>query len=208
MSIRRRLTIWYSLFLLVGFGIMSLLSARNAHLSGIVFSFVLSSMLTRGASLQLSKRMEAAIQRVDTQVSGVLLPIILTVLISSVTIAGPFAGFNRFEPSVFPVEAVTWLENHPQPGRMFNAFDWGGYILLHLWPEHKTFIESHTDVTGEATQKYETIITLSDGWHDLFEQYNIAWAIIPPDWPLAEELKMRGWQTVYQDQTSIILVRK
>jgi hypothetical protein len=195
-------------FLLVGFGIMSLLSARNAHLSGIIFPFVLSSAYVRGTGLQLFKRMETAIQRMDAQVSGVLLPIILTVLISSVIIAGPLVGFNRFEPSVFPVEAVAWLENHPQSGRMFNAFDWGGYILLHLWPEQKTFIESHTDVTGEATQKYETIITLSDGWQDLFEQYNITWAIIAPDWALTKELKMQGWKTVYQDQTSIILVRK
>jgi hypothetical protein len=106
------------------------------------------------------------------------------------------------------VDAVRWLEMHPQPGRMFNAFDWGGYILLHLWPEQKTFIESHTDVTGEATQKYETIITLQDSWQGILEQYDIKWAIIPPSWPLADELKAQKWQTVYQDQITVILVNR
>jgi hypothetical protein len=90
---------------------------------------------------------------------------------------------------------------------MFNAFDWGGYILFHLWPDQKTFIESQTDVTGEATQKYERVITLQDGWQEIFDEYNITWALIPPDWPLATELIRQGWETAYQDQTALILVR-
>jgi hypothetical protein len=91
---------------------------------------------------------------------------------------------------------------------MFNAFDWGGYILFHLWPEQKVFIESQTDVTGEVTRQYETVITLQEGWQDLFRQYNITWAILPPDWPLTSELKAQGWQTAYQDQTAVILVQR
>jgi hypothetical protein len=153
-------------------------------------------------------RIEATLRQMESQIKGFTLPIILTILISAVMLAGPYAGFNRFEPSVFPVEAVRWLETHPETGRMFNAFDWGGYILLHLWPEQKTFIESHTDVTGEATQKYETIITLQAGWQELFEQYDVAWAIIPPTWELSAELKAQGWETAYQDQTAVILVKE
>jgi hypothetical protein len=91
---------------------------------------------------------------------------------------------------------------------MFNAFDWGGYILLYLWPEQKTFIESHTDVTGEATQKYETIIALQEGWQEIFEAYDIAWVIVPPEWPLVRELAAQGWQAIYQDQTAIILLKE
>jgi hypothetical protein len=91
---------------------------------------------------------------------------------------------------------------------MFNAFDWGGYILLHLWPDQKTFIESQTDVRGEATQKYETVITLQEGWQEIFEAYDIRWAILPPEWPLARELADWGWESVYQDQTAIILLKR
>lgn len=195
-------------FLLAGFGLMSLLSARNAHLSGVVFPFVLAIALAPRTSLQPLASIEAVIQKLDTQVSGMILPAILTVLISSILVVGPLAGYNRFEPSVFPVEAVRWLETHPQAGRMFNAFDWGGYILLHLWPEQKTFIESHTDVTGEATQKYERVVTLQEGWQEIFEQYNIAWSILPPGWELTNELRAQGWKTVYKDPTAVILVRE
>ena len=195
-------------FLIAGFGAMSLLSARNAHLAGVVFPFVLSSTLERNIEVQPLRALEAIIRVMEGQVRGVVLPIVLTILLSALVLAGPLAGFNRFEPSVFPVEAITWLEDHPQTGRMFNAFDWGGYILLHLWPGQKTFIESHTDVTGEATQKYEKVITLQQGWQRIFEEYNIAWAILAPEWPLAKELKVQGWEIVYQDQTAVILVKR
>ncbi|HEY9528729.1 MAG TPA: hypothetical protein VIR02_16690 [Anaerolineales bacterium] len=194
--------------LLAGFGFMSLLSARNAHLVGLVLPFVLSNAgkgITPSGALAT---LEAAMMKMESEVRGTALPIVLTLLVSAVLLMGPWQSFNRFESRVFPVDAVRWLEMHPQTGRMFNAFDWGGYILLHLWPEQKTFIESHTDVTGEATQKYETIITLQDGWQGILEQYDIKWAILPPDWPLADKLKAQGWETVHQDPTAVILVKR
>ena len=194
-------------FLVAGFGLMSLLSARNAHLVGVVLPFVISIASKGIMGVGTLGTIEATIRKMEGQVKGYTLPILLTILLSVIFLAGPAAGFNRFDPGVFPVDAVGWLETHPQTGRMFNAFDWGGYILLHLWPEQKTFIESHTDVTGEATQKYETIITLQVGWRELFETYDITWAIIPPTWELATELTTQGWRTVYQDQTAVILTK-
>jgi hypothetical protein len=194
-------------FLLAGFGIMSLLSARNAHLAGVVFPFVLSRVLTGATDFQPLERIEATIKQTESQANGRVWPVVIIVLIA-VVMTGPIGKLNRYEPSVFPVDAVRWLEAHPQTGRMFNAFDWGGYILFHLWPEQKTFIDSQMDVTGEATQQYETVIALRVGWQELFEQYGITWAIIPPDWPLAKELIKQGWETAYQDQTAVILVKE
>jgi hypothetical protein len=195
-------------FLVAGFGIMSLLAARNAHLAGVVLPFILSRALEGKEGLPLLTKFEAGIQQIERRVSGGLVPMLLVILCGATLLAGPLAGFNRFEPSVFPVQAVMWLEDHPQEGRMFNAFDWGGYILLHLWPDQKTFIESHTDVTGEATQKYEAVLTLQEGWEKIFEEYSVTWAILPPDWPLTRELTGQGWDTVYEDGTAVILVKK
>jgi hypothetical protein len=194
--------------LLAGFGFMSLISARNAHLVGLVLPWVLSNAGKGITASGAFGTLDAAMLKMESLVRGTVLPVALTLLVSTILLIGPWQGFNRFDSRVFPVDAVRWLEMHPQPGRMFNAFDWGGYILLHLWPEQKTFIESHTDVTGEATQKYETIITLQDSWQGILEQYDIKWAIIPPSWPLADELKAQKWQTVYQDQITVILVNR
>jgi hypothetical protein len=111
------------------------------------------------------------------------------------------------EPA-FPVRAVEWLESHPQPGNMFNNLNWGGYLGLSLWPGQVPFIDSMSDTTGIVTMEYETVITMRTGWQDILEQYNIKWAIIPSEWPLARELKAQGWETAYQDETAVILVQE
>ena len=195
------------IFLLLGFGAMSLLSARNAHLFGVVAPFVLSNGLKGISNIQPFKRMESLINRIESQISGRMVPSLLAVVIS-VPILASAGSFNRFEPTVFPVDAVRWLKENPQPGQVFNAFDWGGYILFHLWPEKKVFIESQTDVRGELTREYEKVITLQNDWQGIFERYDVSWVIIPPQWDLGTELLHIGWEIAYQDSTAIILVRE
>ncbi len=89
---------------------------------------------------------------------------------------------------------------------MFNDLNWGGYLALHLWPGQLTFIDSMADVTGEVTMQYETVITLANGWQDIFEQYDIEWAIIERNSILARELESNyHWNVVYEDGNSVIL---
>ena len=64
------------------------------------------------------------------------------------------------------------------------------------------------DVTGEMTLQYETALTLSAGWEDIFAKYQIEWVILPITEPLASELQNMGWQTLYEDDTAIVLRRK
>lgn len=89
---------------------------------------------------------------------------------------------------------------------MYNDLNWGGYIAFHLWPEQLTFIDSMADVTGEVTMQYEIILTLTDGWQEIFEQHNIEWAIIESNSPLALTLENdQQWRVIYEDDTAVIL---
>jgi hypothetical protein len=117
---------------------------------------------------------------------------------------------NVFDRHFFPVEAVSWLENHPQDGHMFNEFDWGGYLLLRLWPDQQIFMDGHTHIYGEAlTREYEQVLTLSTDWEDILQKYDVDWVIMRSDVPLTKALSaLNDWETVYEDSTAIILVRK
>jgi len=113
---------------------------------------------------------------------------------------------NQFEPDFFPVEAVTWLEANPQSGHVFNEFDWGGYILLTLWPDQQIFMDGWIHVYGEKLiREYEQVITLSNGWETIFDKYQITWAIVRVQAPVAKALESKGWINLYQDKTAIIL---
>jgi len=117
---------------------------------------------------------------------------------------------NVFNARFFPVEAVTWLETHPQTGQMFNEFDWGGYLLLKLWPSYQIFMDGHTHIYGEAlTREYEQVLAQGDGWQNILNKYEVRWAIIRVNTSLARTLALSSeWNTVYKDQTAIIFVRK
>ena len=113
---------------------------------------------------------------------------------------------NTFDPNFFPVNAVTWLQSNPQSGRVFNEFDWGGYMLLRLWPNQQIFMDGHTHIYGEKlTREYEQVITLSKDWESVFDKYQITWAIIRSQSPVAKALESEDWNILYQDKTSIIL---
>jgi hypothetical protein len=200
-------------FLLAGLGLTSLLMARTIPLF-VIACAPIASELTK-ASLtrwkvwdQIEERFSGFGRQSQWHV------ISLAVLFLTVTFfANHYFNKNQtifqFNRQVFPVQAVDWLEIHPQSGRMFNEFNWGGYILYRMWPRQLVFLDSQSDFYGEALMKdYEQVTSTRGDWEILLGKYQVDWAIIPAEWPLAKELKTQGWEMVYQDQTAIILVSK
>ncbi|HEX9838768.1 MAG TPA: hypothetical protein VGA72_05450 [Anaerolineales bacterium] len=115
-----------------------------------------------------------------------------------------------FDERFFPVKATMWLQHHPQRGHMFNEFDWGGYLLLELWPSYQIFMDGHTHIYGEElTREYERVITLDSGWEEILVKYDVAWVIVRADAALERALSASGnWEIAYRDQTAIILIRR
>ena len=71
---------------------MSLLSARNAHLVGLVLPFVLTRASKGIQAPKAPGTIEATIRQMENQVSGYALPILLSILISVMVLAGPSGG--------------------------------------------------------------------------------------------------------------------
>jgi hypothetical protein len=195
-------------FALAGFSMMSLLSARNVHLYGVAAPLLLAGAFAGRQMPACLQKMENLFSSVEKNLRGLAWPMVTTILIGCLVAFGVIGTNNRFAPDMFPVQAVDWLESNPQEGQMFNAFDWGGYLLLRLWPNHLTFIDSQTDVRGDVSREYENVVTMTDGWQDVLDKYNVRWAIIDPGWPLVNALETEGWQEVYRDTTAVILARK
>ncbi len=200
-------------FLLAGFAALGLWMARNIPLFAIIAAPILAESLPN--ALEKVKRwnkVEANIAALENPLRGALWPILLGLGIA-------FALGNRyqvqkealtdFDARVFPVTAADWLVEHPQSGNMFNDFNWGGYLLYRLWPEQKVFLDSQTDFYGEAlVREYETAWTAADGWENALNAYAVDWAILPVAAPLSGTLQAAGWQLIYQDETTVIFVRR
>ncbi len=201
--------------------IMGLYSARNIPLFAIVAAPLLvqglSDLLTDASShLRIAQKiisMDAQIRRIESSLKGMLLPVACIVIVAIGFQLGARFDLekrgNSFDPQVFPVEAVNWLEENPQEGEMFNYFTWGGYLLYRQFPEKRVFIDAQTDFYGEEmVRKYERVIDLQEGWENILAEYRVDWAILPMNAASAHALQSElGWKIVYEDSTAVILHR-
>jgi hypothetical protein len=201
---------------------MGLYSARNIPLFAIVSAPLLVHGLDRFFIKTASrfefigrlKRVDDRILNVDVRLKGYVLPalsILFAVLGLSLGLRFDAQGQGyRFDPEVFPVAAVDWLEENPQEGEMFNYFTWGGYLQYRLWPEKRVFIDSNSDFYGEAfVRQYIQVIMLQEGWEDVLDQYDVTWAILPLNESAAGALQsVLDWGVIYEDETAVILVRE
>jgi len=106
-----------------------------------------------------------------------------------------------------PAGAVAWMDDHEPGTRVFNRYEWGGYIGEHR-PQQPIFMDGRADVYGDALlQMYVGIIGLHGDPQVTFDRYGIDYAVFPPDTPLAGWFDASSaWERVYLDETAAIWV--
>jgi hypothetical protein len=207
-----------AVLILASWTLFGVYSARNVPLYAVLAAPILSG--AAGQALRSEARFagwlrfESGLVQVQSRLRGAFWPVAIFFLAMAALAGGAQLDFtvqgNRFDPAAFPVAALDWMEGQPAPGNVFNHFPWGGYLLYRAWPDQRVFIDGQTDFYGEAlTRQYEQVITLSPGWQEILQDYEIGWVLVPADADLA--LALRGdadWRTVYQDQTAAIFFRR
>jgi hypothetical protein len=108
-----------------------------------------------------------------------------------------------------PADAVAWMDAHDPGDRMFNRYEWGGYIGQHR-PDQLIFMDGRADMYGdELLQMYVGIIGLHGDPQATFDRYRIDYAVFPPDTPLADWFdSSAAWERVYLDETAAVWVRR
>jgi hypothetical protein len=110
--------------------------------------------------------------------------------------------------SLVPLGAFEALKGARPPGQLFNDYNWGGYVLWDLYPSYPTFVDGRTDVfSPRIFEDYIRLWNGRGGWEALLDQYGIGIVLLPPQAPLTEVLERAGWDEMYRDRTSVILLR-
>ncbi|HEU0296351.1 MAG TPA: hypothetical protein VFR47_26680 [Anaerolineales bacterium] len=203
--------------LLAGWTVMSLYSVRNLPLFAVVTAPTYATLIQNWVETVLNWLKQA--QRIGPRESENTLRgyvwVVVTVL---------FFGFvlwrgipldqkgtgNVFLRDKMPVQAVDWLEQNPQEGKVFNQFVWGGYLLYRMWPDEVVFIDGQTDFYGETLMReYIEVITLTNGWEEILTRHDVSWMLIPRHEMLATHLYTdETWTAIYEDDTAVIFRRK
>jgi hypothetical protein len=120
------------------------------------------------------------------------------------------------EPDVWgrslPVDAVQWLAAHPLPGRVFNSYNWGGYLIWALHPHVPVFVDGRTDLyalDSHVLQDYGTVHWIRPGWRQVLDRYEVGF-VLTERTGLVDMLlrEVEDWEQVYADEVAIIYTRR
>ncbi len=204
MRSRRRVGLADGIFALASAHLI-LTGARNSFLVGPFLGPAavehLASALEQG---ELPKRFARKVLELDRGVFGPLL--LATVLAGGLWVVGQPP---RLAPRRFPVEAVEWLRKERPPGRLFNEYDMGGYLMFNL-PEYPVFVDGRVDVYSAhgAFDEFLSVWRLSPRWAEVLERRGVGVVLLERRQSLAALLSVaKGWRLAHRDDVAAVFVR-
>ena len=118
-------------------------------------------------------------------------------------------GLDDAMSSSFPVNAVNFLRKNPQPGPLYNTFDWGGFLTWYM-PDYPVAIDGRTDLYGDDFD-YRFFKTQNGDSSYADDPYlNEAQLILlPKKLPIAGLLQSDSrFNLIFQDSLSVVYVRR
>jgi hypothetical protein len=121
--------------------------------------------------------------------------------------------FRRAVSQHTPVEIAEYLRARPPQGLVFNAYEWGDYLLWAGPVDIQCFVTSHVHlIPREVWEDYFRIAGAGVDWDRRLDRYGVNTVIV--DHAQRREL-IRGlkespdvWQLAYEDRLGAVFVRK
>jgi hypothetical protein len=119
---------------------------------------------------------------------------------------------SGWQPSsaTYPARSVSYLEEHAPGARVFNSYDWGGYLIDNLYPDGRVFIDGRADVYGPGlVRDYVAIAMAKPGWQDLLDRYQVDAVLMPPRTRLSVALRQdTRWQEVVMNHDEDLFLKR
>jgi hypothetical protein len=119
-----------------------------------------------------------------------------------------------FDASLFPVQAVDFLEQKVVGAKPFNDMAWGGYLIWRLWPKDRVFIDTRTALYGDAFIKsYSDALFDERAFEALERQYGFnaiiydAAQIAAPGGPLGFIATNPKWLEVLRTNNAVVYLK-
>jgi hypothetical protein len=111
--------------------------------------------------------------------------------------------------SHYPVQAINFLHDHPQPGPLYNTFNWGGFIAWYL-PDYPVAIDGRTDLYGDAIDmRFYKSENGDPSYMDDPYLKEARLVVLPRQTPLARLLSSDSRFTlIYGDSLSMVFVKQ
>jgi hypothetical protein len=144
-------------------------------------------------------------QPARTLLNGAIL--LAMAVFAAVHIARVIESQPQAEMQHFPARAVAFLETRSPSRRIFNHYDWGGYLIWKLYPSTPVFIDGRADLYGQQLlDQFANTYQLKGAWQQPLQRWRVDTVLVPRDSALATGLRSSpGWAVSYEDSQAVIL---
>jgi hypothetical protein len=117
----------------------------------------------------------------------------------------------QFKGPNYPIAAVKFLERNPLPGKMFNFYSYGGYLIYRFYPDprFRVFVDGRAIVDGENYfTEYKRVNLATHYWKEILKVYHVNWIIYPAgSWLSTLMLEGTDWKLIYADRMANIFIK-
>jgi phosphatidylglycerophosphate synthase len=193
------------ILLTLGFGFAALRSQRHVPLFAVAVIPVLAEEFSSLIKIKPTTPVQSRLFRwVNMLLVGAI------VLIMIFTVAQLPVKQQEAEAANYPEGAVEWIFKNKPEGKMFNSYNWGGYLIWRLYPDYPVSIDGRADLYGEKMlTNYFDIYTAKSGWEEKLRQENIRYILVETDSRLKDAIEQSSnWKTAYKDSLSVIFTSR
>lgn len=210
---RKRLAL-SDFLLFAGFAYMGFMAGRNIALFALAAPMVLTRHLAplletvqRKADIPISLQLDGR-SRGALVMNTILLLVLGSAVLLKAALVYPASVNQEFFSETLPVEAVSYLKTEKPAGRLFNPYNWGGYLVWAL-PEYPVFVDGRTDLyDDEIIQQWLKVSRAEAGWQGVVDEYGIELVLSESGSVLVQTLESQpGWNILYQDSLAVIYQR-
>lgn len=110
--------------------------------------------------------------------------------------------------AMYPSGALRYVQAHPLPGRGFDSYNWGGYLIWRLFPSRHVFVDGRPDMYGDSFMDHYVRAYGGDpSWDALFAANRLCYALVETDSGIARVLRTApGWSQPYHDHVAALFV--
>jgi len=194
----------------------SWMAVRNLPFLGFIFLPAISISLAPLWFLWQKKLNEK--KSAYIQISSSVILVITFFLLSCSVFAGKFFESKErgiglsFESN----NSADFFKNENLSGPIFNNYDIGSYLVFHLYPEKKVFVDNRPEAYSAPffTEDYIPMQTTEEKWQEQLKRYNFNVIYFTQEegtwWGqtfLSKRLQDPEWALVYADSQAVIFLR-
>jgi hypothetical protein len=200
---------WTHLLMVLAFTHLAFSQVRNVPIWAVLISPIVLQYL-RDLSPRLEYRPKRLAGGIMTVFNIIILALVLLVYAAETAHFVTPKTLAQAEVQNYPKGAVAYMQSHHLPPRVFVSYGWGGYLLWHLFPQYRDYMDSRADTlyNNRILQGYLDMYAAHPDWSQMLDRNRVQDVLVEPTAPLSQVLaESKGWKLVYKDSTAVLYTR-